>query len=63
VTKDQHLTEQAKQECETAITVGNAGAAGRICLGLVYGSTGPYSESAAQYQLAVSLSPATKAPQ
>lgn len=57
LTKDQRLTEQAKQECEAAITLGNAGAAGHICLGLVYGGTGRYSESAAQYQLAVQLEP------
>jgi tetratricopeptide (TPR) repeat protein len=57
ITKDQHLTEQARQECESAITLGNAGAAGHICLGLVYGGTGRYSESAAQYQLAVQLEP------
>ena len=60
LTKDQHLTEQAKQECETAITLGNAGAAGHICLGLVYGGTGRYGESAAQYQLAVQLEPANE---
>jgi tetratricopeptide (TPR) repeat protein/TolB-like protein len=58
--KDQHLTEQARQECETAITLGNAGAAGHICLGLVYGGTGHYNESAAQYQLAVQLEPSNE---
>ena len=57
LTKDQRLTEQARQECESAITLGNAGAAGHICLGLVYGGTGRYGESAAQYQLAVQLEP------
>ncbi|HEX8797090.1 MAG TPA: protein kinase [Terriglobales bacterium] len=56
-TKDQHLTEQAKQECGAAIALGNAGAAGHICLGLVYAGTGLYRDSATQYQLAVELEP------
>jgi tetratricopeptide (TPR) repeat protein len=59
-TKDQHLTEQAKEECEAAIALGNAGAAGHICLGLVYGGAGLYRDSATQYQLAVELEPANE---
>jgi TolB-like protein len=39
LTKDQRLTEQAKEECDSAIKLGNAGAAGHLCLGLVYGGT------------------------
>lgn len=55
--KDQHLTEQAKEECDSAIKLGNAGAAGHICLGLVYGGTGRYGESASEYRIAAELEP------
>jgi eukaryotic-like serine/threonine-protein kinase len=57
LTKDQHLTEQAKEECNSAIKLGNAGAAGHICLGLVYGGTGRYGESASEYRIAAELEP------
>ena len=60
LTKDQHLTEQAKEECESAIKLGNAGAAGHSCLGLVYGGTGRYGDSAAEYQIAAELEPANE---
>jgi serine/threonine protein kinase/tetratricopeptide (TPR) repeat protein len=57
LTKNQHLTEQAKEECDSAIKLGNAGAAGHICLGLVYGGTGRYGESASEYRIAAELEP------
>jgi len=57
LTKAQHLTEQAKEECDSAIKLGNAGAAGHVCLGLVYGGTGRYGESASEYRLAAELEP------
>jgi serine/threonine-protein kinase len=57
LTKDKTLTEQAKGACQSAVTLGNAGAAGHICLGLVAGGTGQYRESAQQFQLAVELEP------
>jgi len=57
LTKDKTLTEQAKAACQSAVALGNAGAAGHICLGLVAGGTGQYRESAQQFQLAVELEP------
>ena len=57
LTKDQHLTGKAKEECNSAIKLGNAGAAGHICLGLVYGGTGNYGESASEYRIAAELEP------
>jgi serine/threonine protein kinase/tetratricopeptide (TPR) repeat protein len=57
LTKEKHLTEQAKEECDSAIKQGNAGAAGHICLGLVYGGTGRYGESASEYRIAAELEP------
>lgn len=60
LTKDKKLTEQAKSACQSAVALGNAGAAGHICLGLVAGGTGQYRESAQQFQLAVELEPANE---
>ena len=60
LTKDETLTEQAKSACQSAVTLGNAGAAGHICLGLVASGTGQYRESAQQFQLAAELEPANE---
>jgi eukaryotic-like serine/threonine-protein kinase len=60
LTKDQRLTEQAKEECDSAIKLGNAGAAGHLCLGLVYGGTGRYGESALEYRIAAELEPSNE---
>lgn len=60
LTKDKSLTGQAKVECESAVNLGNAGAAGHTCLGLVANGTGQYRESAKQFQLAVELEPANE---
>lgn len=60
LTKDERLTRQASEECDSAIKLGNAGAAGHICLGLVYGGTGRYGESAAEYRIATELEPANE---
>ena len=60
LTKDKSLTQQARAECESAVTLGNAGAAGHICLGLVDSGTGQYRDGAKQFQLAVELEPANE---
>ncbi len=57
LTKDKRLTEQAISQCEDAVSLGNAGAAGHICLGLVDSGTGKYREAAVEYQRAVELEP------
>ena len=57
LTKDKRLTEQAISECEAAVTLGSAGAAGHICLGLVNSGTGKYREAVVEYQRAVELEP------
>lgn len=57
LTKDKRLTEQAKTECEAAVTLGSAGAAGHVCLGLVNAGTGHYREAAVEFQRAVELEP------
>jgi eukaryotic-like serine/threonine-protein kinase len=57
LTKDKRLTEQAKAECDAAVTLGNAGAAGHICLGLINAGTGQYREAGVEFQRAVELEP------
>jgi tetratricopeptide (TPR) repeat protein len=55
ITKQRQLTALARTECDGAVRLGNAGAAGHMCLGLINDGTGQYRESAAEYQLAVEL--------
>ena len=57
LTKDQQWTALAKKECNEALQLGNAGASGHICLGLVNDGTGHYREAAVEYQRAVELEP------
>jgi tetratricopeptide (TPR) repeat protein len=54
-TKEKQWTVEARNECEQAVTLGNAGAAGHGCLGLIYDGTGKYAEAATEYQRAVEL--------
>ncbi|MGA8531754.1 MAG: tetratricopeptide repeat protein [Acidobacteriaceae bacterium] len=48
---------KAKADCNQAISLGNAGADGHMCLGLVDGGTGNYQEAAGEYQKAIELEP------
>ena len=57
LTKDKRLTEQAKAECDAAVSLGSAGAAGHICLGLINAGTGQYREAVVEFQRAVELEP------
>src|SRR5271167_625143 len=57
LTKDKHWTLLAKEECDNAVKLGNAGAAGHVCLGLVADGTGQYREAATEYQQALELEP------
>lgn len=61
LTKDKHWTTLAKQECDNAVTLGNAGAAGHTCLGLVADGTGQYRDAATEYQRALDLEPGNEA--
>ncbi len=55
LTKEKQWTVQARNECEQAVTLGNAGAAGHSCLGLIYDGTGKYEQAVAEYQRAIEL--------
>jgi serine/threonine-protein kinase len=57
LTKDKRLTEQAKAECEGAVTLGSAGAAGHDCLGLIDAGTGKNREAVEEFQRATELEP------
>lgn len=57
LTKQKPWTTQARAECNQAIALGNAGAAGHICLGLVNDGTGDYRGAATEFQRAVELDP------
>jgi len=57
LTKQKQWTKMAKSECDSAVKLGNAGAAGHICLGLVNDGTGQYGEAATEFQRAIDLEP------
>ena len=50
----------ARQACDRAVALGNAGAEGHICLGSVARDTGNPHEAAAQFQKALQLEPANE---
>jgi serine/threonine-protein kinase len=47
----------AQQACDKAIELGNAGAEGHMCLGLIEDGTGQYEKATEQFQQAVQLDP------
>jgi len=57
LTKSKSWTKLAEKECDQAIQLGNAGASGHLCLGLVNDGTGQYKQAATEYQRAVELDP------
>jgi len=56
-TKQKQWIAPAKSECEDAVKLGNSGAAGHVCLGLIDDGTGHSPEAAAEFQLALGLDP------
>ncbi len=50
----------AQQACDKAVQLGNAGAEGHLCLGLLEDGTGQYEKAAEQFQQAVQLEPANE---
>ncbi|MDX6460123.1 MAG: eukaryotic-like serine/threonine-protein kinase [Acidobacteriaceae bacterium] len=57
LTKDKDWTTLAKEECDAAVILGNSGAAGHSCLGLLADGTGRYREAVKEYQRALELEP------
>jgi serine/threonine protein kinase/tetratricopeptide (TPR) repeat protein len=58
--KDKDLIAKSRQACSKAIDLGNAGAAGHVCLGVIESGTGKYEEAAKQFQSAVELEPSNE---
>ncbi len=58
LTKQKQWIASAKQVCSKAVELGNAGAEGHMCLGLMENGTGQYEKAAEQFQQAVQLEPA-----
>src|SRR5580692_1214138 len=55
--KQKQWIAQAQQACNKAVELGNAGAEGHMCLGLIEDGTGQYEKAAEQFQQAVQLDP------
>jgi tetratricopeptide (TPR) repeat protein/tRNA A-37 threonylcarbamoyl transferase component Bud32 len=60
LTKQKQWTAEARAQCSQAVELGNAGAAGHICLGLVNDGTGDHRAAAAEFQRAVELDPSNE---
>jgi len=56
-TKQKQWIAPAQSSCNDAVKLGNAGAAGHVCLGLIADGTGHSPEAAAEFQLALGLEP------
>jgi tetratricopeptide (TPR) repeat protein len=57
VGKQKQWIAPAQQACTKAVDLGNAGAEGHMCLGLLEDGTGQYEKAAEQFQQAVQLDP------
>jgi eukaryotic-like serine/threonine-protein kinase len=58
--KDQSLIAKSRQACSKAIDLGNAGAAGHVCLGVIASGTGKYEEAVGEFQSAAQLEPSNE---
>jgi eukaryotic-like serine/threonine-protein kinase len=56
--KDKSYISKAREMCTQAISDGNAGAAGHVCLGVLENSTGNYEKAVEEFKTAVQLEPA-----
>jgi tetratricopeptide (TPR) repeat protein len=57
-TKEGKWVGEAGRDCKQAVHLGNSGADGHLCLGLVAAGTGNYQEAINEYRKAVELDPA-----
>jgi eukaryotic-like serine/threonine-protein kinase len=59
-TKDKTFIARSREACSKAIDLGNAGAAGHICLGVIENGTGQYENAVRQFQSASELEPSSE---
>jgi tetratricopeptide (TPR) repeat protein len=57
MTKQKSWIESAQRACSRAIALGNAGAQGHMCLGMIEKGTGEFEKATEQFQKAVQLDP------
>jgi serine/threonine protein kinase/tetratricopeptide (TPR) repeat protein len=55
--KDKSFIAKSRQACSKAVDLGNAGAAGHVCLGVIASGTGKYEDAIDQFQRAAQLEP------
>jgi tetratricopeptide (TPR) repeat protein/predicted Ser/Thr protein kinase len=58
--KDKNLIAKSRQACSKAIDLGNAGATGHVCLGVIETGTGKYEDAVKQFQSAIELEPSNE---
>jgi serine/threonine protein kinase/tetratricopeptide (TPR) repeat protein len=58
--KQKQAIAPAQEACTKAVNLGNAGAEGHMCLGLLEDGTGHYEKAAEQFQKAIQLEPANE---
>ena len=56
-TKQRKWVDEADKDCNKAVSLGNAGVEGHLCLGVVAAGTGDYQQAVSEYQKAVQLDP------
>lgn len=59
-TKQASWVEKARLDCQHAVSLGNAGAEGHVCMGLIDAGTGHYAEATDEYQKAIELDPSAE---
>src|SRR5439155_16222589 len=55
--KDKTFIAKSRQACSKAVDLGNSGAAGEVCLGVIASGTGKYQEAVGQFQRGAQLEP------
>jgi serine/threonine-protein kinase len=59
-TKQTTWVDKARDDCSKAVSLGNAGADGHMCIGMIDAGTGQYEQAAEEYQKAVELDPSAE---
>jgi len=59
-TKDKTFISKSQEACKQAIDLGNSGAAGHVCLGVLDNGTGKYEDGVQQFRTAVELDPSNQ---